>query len=119
MKNLILAIVLICIGIALPAGASAKIDAAAMEKQRSANKARLEKIQRLRTGTKERRLFKKAESENKDLRSLKLDAIPPSPRRSAKSTSNSSEQTIPASPRRTTSTAKPERNLEAAPAKHE
>jgi len=119
MKNILLIIAFFSIGIALPTGASAKIDAATMEKQRSANKARLEKIQRLRSGTKERRLFKKSESETKDLRSLKLDAIPPSPRRSAKSTSKSSGQTIPASPRRTTSTAKPEHNLEAAPAKHE
>jgi len=108
MKNLILAIMLITIGIALPSGASAKIDAATLERQRTANRAQLEKTQRLREGKKERRLFKKSDAAIKESRSLKLDAIPPSPRRTAKTTSKSSN-----------STAKPERSPEAAKAPKE
>ena len=119
MKNLILVIMLAAIGAALPIDASAKIDSATLDRQRTANRARLEKIQRLRTGKKERRIFKKSESETQDLRSLKLDAIPPSPRRTARSIPNSSEQTIPANPKRTATTAQPERNLEPVPAKQE
>ena len=84
MKYLILAIALIAIGVSLPIDASAKIDSATLDKQRKENRARLEKSQRLRTGAKERRIFKKSESETKESRSLKLDAIPPSPRRTAK-----------------------------------
>lgn len=113
-----LIIMLAAIGTVLPIDASAKVDSATMDRQRVANRTRLEKIQRLRTGKKERRLFKKSKPETHDLRSLKLDAIPPSPRRTSKSTSNSLEQTISANPRRTPSTAQPERSLEAMPAKH-
>jgi len=118
MKNLMLIIMLAAIGTVIPIDASAKVDSATLDRQRVANRTRLEKIQRLRTGKKERRIFKKSESETQDLRSLKLDAIPPSPRRASKNTSNSSEQTIPVNPRRTTTTAQPEHSLEAIPAKH-
>lgn len=110
---------LMAIGIALPIDASAKVDSATLDRQRVANRARLEKIQRLRTGTKERRIFKKSKEETQDLRSLKLDAIPPSPRRTTKNTSKNPEQTLPANPRRASSTTQPERSLEAMPAKHE
>lgn len=93
MKNLILAIMLTTIGFALPIEASAKIDSATLERQRTANRARLEKTQKLREGKKERRIFKKSDAEIKESRSLKLDAIPPSPRRTAKTTSKSSNST--------------------------
>lgn len=84
MKYLILSFMLITIGISLPIDVSAKIDSAALDRQRKENRVRLEKGERLRSGKKERRIFKKSESETKESRSLKLDAIPPSPRRAAK-----------------------------------
>lgn len=96
MKNLILATMLIAIGIALPIDASAKMDPIHMEKQRAINKANAAKTMRLRAGKKEKRFFDKAETKE---RTLKLDAIPPSPRRTAKAASKSSN-----------SAAKPEHN---------
>lgn len=93
MKNLILVIVLIAIGATLPVDAFAKIDPATLEKQRAANKARLEKNQELRTGQPMKRLFNKSDAETKKLRSMKLDAIPPSPRRHAKTTSKHPDST--------------------------
>ncbi|MFZ2303059.1 MAG: hypothetical protein WAW10_14450 [Gallionella sp.] len=92
MKYLILAITLIAIGVSLPIDASAKIDSATLDKQRKENRARLEKSQRLRTGAKERRIFKKSDAETKESRSLKLDAIPPSPRRTAKQAPSKAKQ---------------------------
>lgn len=108
MKNLILAIMLMAIGIALPIDASAKIDSATLERQRTANRVQLEKTKKLREGRKERRLFKKSDAEIKESRSMKLDAIPPSPRRTAKTASKSSS-----------STAKPEQSPGTAAAPHE
>lgn len=93
MKNPILAMVLIAIGVACPIGAFAKIDPATLEKQRATNKARLEKNQELRTGKSMKRLFSKSEAETNKLRSMKLDAIPSSPRRRAKTTSKSPDST--------------------------
>ena len=110
MKNLTLAIMLMAVGIVLPIDVSAKIDAATLERQRTANKARLSKS----LGRK--RLFNKADTH--DARALKLDAIPPSPRRGAKNKVNKSEQTLPGNPRRS-STAKPERTPEPATAPQE
>lgn len=112
MKYLILTFALIAIGVSFPIDVSAKIDSATLDKQRKENRARLEKGERLRTGKKERRIFKKSEAETKESRSLKLDAIPPSPRRAAKNTSKNPEQTLPANPGRSSSTTKPERSLE-------
>ncbi|MBI5438487.1 MAG: hypothetical protein HY936_06015 [Nitrosomonadales bacterium] len=119
MKYLILTFALITIGVSFPIDVSAKIDSATLDRQRKENRARLEKGERLRAGKKERRIFKKSEAETKELRSLKLDAIPSSPRRTAKSTSENPEQRLPANPGRTPSTAKPERSPEALPAKRE
>jgi hypothetical protein len=116
MKNLFLAIVLAVMNMTFSIDASAKIDAATLERQRTANKARLEKAQGLRAGKKERRLFNKSESSGKDMRSLKLDAIPPSPRHSA---SGKQDQNVPASPKRTTTKAKTERKQGTVPAKTE
>ncbi|MDD5299559.1 MAG: hypothetical protein PHD65_03595 [Gallionella sp.] len=84
MKNLILAIMLIAIGAALPIEASAKIDPATLEKQRAENKARLERNEELRTGKAKKRFFDKKEAETYKARTLKLDAIPSSPRRRAR-----------------------------------
>lgn len=111
MKNLIPLIMLIALGAALPVSAFAKIDAATLDKQRKENKARLEKAQELRLGKPKKRLFGKSEVEATKLRSLRLDAIPPSPRRSARP--------IPASPGRSTPTTSSERNPEAVTAPHE
>ncbi|MDD5299263.1 MAG: hypothetical protein PHD65_02085 [Gallionella sp.] len=108
MKNLILAITLMAIGIVLPIGASAKIDSATLERQRTINRAQLEKTKKLRAGQHERRIFKKSDAEIREGRSLKLDAIPPSPRRTTKTTSKSSK-----------STTKPEHSPEAAKAPKE
>lgn len=119
MKYLILTIALIAIGTAFPIEVYAKVDSATLDRQRKENRARLEKTQRLRTGTKERRIFKKSEADTKESRSLKLDAIPPSPRRTTKNTSNSPEQRIPANPRRPASRTQTERTLEPAPVKQE
>lgn len=105
MKNLTLVILLLTIGMAMPPEVSAKIDAATLERQRAANKARLSK------SLSRQRLFNKAESH--DARQLKLDAIPPSPRRGARSTATKSEQALPGNPRRASS-ARPERNQEPA-----
>ncbi|MDD2915354.1 MAG: hypothetical protein PHP70_08560 [Gallionella sp.] len=92
MKNLTLAIMLLAIGMAIPPEVSAKIDAATLDRQRAANKARLSK------SLGRQRLFNKAS--NHDARQLKLDAIPPSPRRGARSTATKSDQTLPGNPRR-------------------
>ncbi|MDO8464820.1 MAG: hypothetical protein Q7S46_06150 [Gallionella sp.] len=119
MKYLILAIALITIGTTFPIDVSAKIDSATLDRQRKENRARLEKGERLRTGKKERRIFKKSEAETKESRSLKLDAIPPSPRRVAKRISKNPEQTLPANSGRTSSATQPERSLEPPPAKQE
>lgn len=123
MKNLILAIMLITIGAVLPIDAFAKMDPAVLENQRAANKARLEKTTALRAGKSQRELFKKSNSKansgTKDLRSMKSDAIPPSPRRRAKVTYNNSERALPANPARISSTAKPEHSLGAAAAARE
>lgn len=108
MKNLTLAIMLVTIGIALPIDASAKIDSATLERQRTINRAHLEKTKKLRATQKERRIFNKSDAEIKEGRSLKLDAIPPSPRRTAKTTSKNSN-----------STTKPERSPEAVAAPKE
>lgn len=83
-KNLILAIMLIAIGTALPLDVSAKIDPATLEKQRAENKARLAKNEELRSGKAKKRFFDKTEAEAYKARSLKLDAISSSPRRRAK-----------------------------------
>lgn len=82
---------LIAIGISFPIDVSAKVDSGALDRQRKENRARLEKGERLRTGKKERRIFKKSESDTKESHSLKLDAIPPSPRRAAKEPKNRQE----------------------------
>ena len=112
MKNLIPAIMLIAIGAVISTDAFAKIDSATLEKQRKENKARLEKTQELRTGMPKKRLFSKSDVEANKLRSLKLDAIPASPRRSTKNPSTNSELALPANPRRITSTAKLEYSQE-------
>ncbi|MDD2915994.1 MAG: hypothetical protein PHP70_11815 [Gallionella sp.] len=78
MKKLILAMVLAAIGIALPHCALAKVDAATLDKQRALNKAGLK------TALRHRATQYNSETEARDRRSLKLDAIPPSPRRSAR-----------------------------------
>ena len=115
MKNLIPVTMLLAFGIALPIDASALPTKHAMEKQRAANKAQAEKVMRLRSGKRQlKRHFDRSEAEAAHDRSLKLDAIAPSPRHAAKSTSRKSEQTRPANPRRTTSTDKSEHGTEAA-----
>lgn len=106
MKNLILSILLVALGAVLPVRTFAAIDPSVLEKQRKENKARLEKGVELRLGKPKKRLFSSSEVEAKT-RSLKLDAIPPSPRRRAKATSKKLESAIPANPGRTTSMTKP------------
>ena len=118
-KNLILAIVLVAIGATFPINASAKIDFVVLEKQRAENKARLKKNEELRTGKPMKKFFGKSDADTNKLRSLKLDAIPPSPRRHAKVTYNNSERALPANPARISSTAKPEHSLGAATAAQE
>ncbi|MFZ2303154.1 MAG: hypothetical protein WAW10_14965 [Gallionella sp.] len=108
MKNLLLAIMLAAIGTAFSINAFAAIDPAVLEKQRKENKARLEKSVELRLGKPKKRLFSSSEVEVKT-RSLKLDAIPPSPRRRAKPTSKKPESALPGNPGRTTSMTKPGR----------
>ncbi|MDO8810852.1 MAG: hypothetical protein Q7J38_02325 [Gallionella sp.] len=100
---------LTAIGAVLPVNAFAKIDPSVLEKQRKENKARLEKGVELRLGKPKKRLFSSSEVDVQS-RSLKLDAIPPSPRRRAKTTSKKLESAIPANPGGTASTAKPEHN---------
>ena len=119
MKNLIPLIMLIALGTALPVNAFAKIDAATLDKQRKENKARLEKAQELRLGKPKKRLFCKSEVEATKLRSLKLDAIPPSPRRSARPIPKNTESALPANPGRSTSITSSERNPEAVTAPRE
>src|SRR3989338_3748484 len=106
MKNLLPAIILAAIGTLLPVNAFAAIDPAVLEKQRKENKARLEKSVELRLGKPKKRLFSSSEVEVKS-RSLKLDAIPPSPRRRAKATSKKQESALPGKPGRTTLMTKP------------
>ncbi|MBI5437463.1 MAG: hypothetical protein HY936_00640 [Nitrosomonadales bacterium] len=109
MKNLLLVIVLAAVGAVFPVSAFAKIDPAVLEKQRKENKARLEKGVELRIGKPKKRLFGSSEVEVK-ARSLKLDAIAPSPRRGAKTTSKKLESALPAKPGRTGSATKSEHN---------
>ena len=99
MKKLTMKIMLIAIGAAFSINAFAAVDAAALERQRKANQAGLSKSKTL------KRHFDKTGSA--DGPAIKLDAIPPSPRRGAKTTSTpSSEQAITASPRHSASTNK-------------
>lgn len=78
MKSLVLIIMLVVIGIALPVSASAKVDPATLDRQRAANKIRLEKALIFRSGK------SNSAAVDRERRMLKLDAISPSPRRGAK-----------------------------------
>ena len=95
MKNSTLKIMLLAISATLPINAFAAIDPATLERQRKANQAALSKSTTL------KRHFDKSKAENQA--TLKLDALPQSPHRRAITTSAGSEQTIQASPRRTSS----------------
>ncbi len=111
MKNLFLVIMMAAIGTVFPVSTFAKIDPAVLEKQRKENKARLEKGVELRIGKPKKRLFGSSEVEVKT-RSLKLDAISPSPRRGAKKTAKKLESALPANPGGAAPTAKSGHNLE-------
>jgi len=113
MKNLFLVIMLVAIGAVFSVNAFAKIDPAVLEKQRKENKARLEKGVELRIGKPKKRLFGSSEVEVK-ARSLKLDAIPPSPRRGGKKTSKKLESALPANPGRAAPGAKSDSNQQEA-----
>ena len=86
-KALAWGIVPAVICITLPVDAFAKIDSAILEKQRAANKAWLEQRTALRTGKWQKEsVFRVQNVETVISPSLKLDAIPPSPRRRARTT---------------------------------
>jgi len=107
MNNLMPVIMLIAIGIALPVNAFAVINPSVLEKQRKENKSRLEKSQELRLGKPKKRLFSSSKVESDKLRSLKLDTIPPSPRRSARPIPKNTESALPENPGRSASTTAP------------
>jgi hypothetical protein len=111
MKNLFRVIMMAAIGTMFPVSTFAKIDPAVLEKQRKENKARIEKGVELRIGKPQKRLFGSSEVDVRT-RSLKLDAISPSPRRGAKNKSKKLESALPAKPGGVTSRAEPGHNLE-------
>ena len=95
MKSSALRIMLFVIGATFPVSSFAAMDPAALERQRQANRAALNKSSSL------KRHFDKS---NENITpSIKLDAIPQSPHRHAKTTSASMDRSIQASPRHTPS----------------